>query len=30
MKTNFDPKAKVKQGDISTTPEGKQPNQEPG
>jgi hypothetical protein len=30
MKTNFDPKAKVKQGDISTTPEGKQPNQQPG
>jgi hypothetical protein len=30
MEMKFDPKAKVKQGDLSTTPEGKQPNQEPG
>lgn len=28
MKTNFDPKAKVKQGDLSLTPDGKQPNQQ--
>ena len=30
MEMKFDPKAKVKQGDLSTTPEGKQPNQSPG
>ena len=28
METNFDPKAKVKQGDLGTAPDGKQPNQE--
>ena len=28
METNFDPKAKVKQGDLSAIPDGKQPNQE--
>ena len=30
MEMKFDPKAKVKQGDLSSTPEGKQPNQQPG
>ena len=30
MEIKFDPKAKVKQGDLSTSPEGKQPNQAPG
>ena len=30
METKFDPKAKVKQGDLGTAPDGKQPNQEPG
>ena len=30
MEMKFDPKAKVKQGDLSTSPEGKQPNQAPG
>lgn len=30
MEMKFDPRAKVKQGDLSTTPEGKQPNQAPG
>ncbi len=29
METKFDPKAKVKQGDLSSIPDGKQPNQEP-
>tara|TARA_Y100001938_G_scaffold84799_1_gene116430 strand:- start:1595 stop:1825 length:231 start_codon:yes stop_codon:yes gene_type:complete len=29
METKFDPKAKVKQGDLGTAPDGKQPNQEP-
>jgi hypothetical protein len=28
METKFDPKAKVKQGDLGSAPEGKQPNQE--
>jgi len=28
METNFDPKAKVKQGDLGSAPDGKQPNQE--
>ena len=28
MEKNFDPKAKVKQGDFGTAPDGKQPNQE--
>ena len=28
METNFDPKAKIKQGDLSAIPDGKQPNQE--
>ena len=28
METKFDPKAKVKQGQLSDTPEGKQPNRE--
>jgi len=28
METNFDPKAKVKQGDLGPAPDGKQPNQE--
>ena len=28
METKFDPKAKVKQGDTSSIPDGKQPNQE--
>ena len=30
METKFDPKAKVKQGDLGTAPDGKQPNQQPG
>jgi hypothetical protein len=30
MEMKFDPRAKVKQGDLSTSPEGKQPNQAPG
>tara|TARA_R110002049_G_scaffold171269_1_gene337779 strand:- start:79 stop:306 length:228 start_codon:yes stop_codon:yes gene_type:complete len=30
MEMKFDPRAKVKQGDLSSTPEGKQPNQAPG
>jgi len=30
METKFDPKAKVTQGDLNTSPEGKQPNQAPG
>jgi hypothetical protein len=29
METKFDPKAKVKQGDTSSAPDGKQPNQQP-
>ena len=29
METKFDPKAKVKQGDTSLIPDGKQPNQIP-
>ena len=29
MDTKFDPKAKVKQGDTSSAPDGKQPNQQP-
>ena len=28
METKFDPKAKVKQGDLGPAPDGKQPNQE--
>ena len=28
METNFDPKTKVKQGDLGSAPDGKQPNQE--
>ena len=28
MEKNFDPKAKVKQGDLGPAPDGKQPNQE--
>ena len=28
METNFDPKAKVRQGDLGLAPDGKQPNQE--
>jgi len=28
MEKNFDPKAKVKQGDLGSAPDGKQPNQE--
>ena len=30
METKFDPKAKVKQGDLSSAPDGKQPNPQPG
>ena len=30
METKFDPKAKVKQGDLGSAPDGKQPNQQPG
>ena len=29
MEMNFDPKAKVKQGDLGSAPDGKQPNQAP-
>ena len=29
METKFDPKMKVKQGDLGSAPDGKQPNQEP-
>ena len=29
METKFDPKAKVNQGDTSSIPDGKQPNQAP-
>ena len=29
METKFDPKAKVKQGDFGSAPDGKQPNQQP-
>ena len=28
METKFDPKTKVKQGDLGPAPDGKQPNQE--
>ena len=28
METKFDPKAKVKQGDLGSAPDGKQPNRE--
>ena len=28
MENKFDPKAKVKQGDLGSAPDGKQPNQE--
>ena len=28
METKFDPKAKVKQGDLNASPDGKQPNRE--
>ena len=28
MEKNFDPKTKVKQGDLGPAPDGKQPNQE--
>ena len=28
METKFDPKAKVKQGDLGSAPDGKQPTQE--
>ena len=28
METKFDPKTKVKQGDLGSAPDGKQPNQE--
>ena len=28
MQKNFDPKAKVKQGDLNASPDGKQPNRE--
>ena len=28
METKFDPRTKVKQGDLGTAPDGKQPNQE--
>ncbi len=30
MEMKFDPKAKVKQGDLSSAPDGKQPKQQPG
>ena len=30
METKFDPRAKVTQGDLSSAPDGKQPNQQPG
>ena len=29
MEKNFDPKAKVKQGDLGSAADGKQPNQQP-
>ena len=29
METKFDPKAKVKQGDLGAAADGKQPNQQP-
>ena len=29
MENKFDPKAKVKQGDLGSVPDGKQPNQAP-
>ena len=29
METKFDPKTKVKQGDLGSAPDGKQPNQVP-
>ena len=29
METKFDPKAKVKQGDLGSAADGKQPNQQP-
>jgi len=29
MEMKFDPKAKVKQGDLGSAPDGKQPNQAP-
>ena len=29
METKFDPKAKVKQGDLGASADGKQPNQQP-
>ena len=29
METKFDPRAKVKQGDLGTAADGKQPNQQP-
>ena len=29
METKFDPNTKVKQGDLGSAPDGKQPNQEP-
>ena len=29
MEKNFDPKAKVNQGDLGSAPDGKQPNQQP-
>ena len=28
METKFDPRTKIKQGDLGTAPDGKQPNQE--
>ncbi len=28
METKFDPKTKIKQGDLGSAPDGKQPNQE--
>ena len=28
METKFDPNTKVKQGDLGSAPDGKQPNQE--
>ncbi len=28
METKFDPKAKIKQGQLNTAPDGKQPNRE--
>ncbi len=29
MENKFDPKTKVKQGDLGSAPDGKQPNQQP-